>query len=349
MRVRYQRVGGKLEPYYICTENSTRRADKSCQTMRGVSIDEAISALLLENVAPAALELALAVEGEIGARIEQAAKQRTTQLTRAHYDAELARRRYLNVDSANRLVADTLEADWNERLRQLDTLQQEHERQQQADQKLLSDEARTRIRQLAHDFPRVWNDDRVAPLERKRMLALLIDDVTLIKGEKIAIHVRFRGGRTTTLEIDKPKPISLIRKTPPEVIRQVDELLETCTDRQVAMQLNALGYKNWRGESFTHKKVRRIRSVYHLKSRFERLRARGMLNAAELASRLGVSTTSIYHWGRDGIISEHRWGDGDRCLYEPLGDVVVIKGQGGRYAPTPPTFIPAQSAGQGAI
>jgi hypothetical protein len=256
---------------------------------------------------------------------------------------------YLNVDSANRLVADTLEADWNERLRQLDTLQLEHERQQQADQKLLSDEARTRIRQLAHDFPSVWNDDRVAPLERKRMLALLIDDVTLIKAEKIAIHVRFRGGRTTTLEIDKPKPISLIRKTPPEVIRQVDELLETFTDRQVAEQLNALGYKNWRGESFTHKKVRRSRSVYHLKSRFERLRARGMLNAAELASRLGVSTTSIYHWGRDGIISEHRWGDGDRCLYEPPGDVVVVKGQGGRYAPTPPTFIPAQPAGQVAI
>lgn len=349
MRVRYQQVGGKLEPYYLCTENSVRRAEKNCQTVRGVGIDEAISALLLENVAPAALELALAVEGEIGGRVEQAARQRATQLTRARYDAELARRRYLSVDPANRLVADTLEADWNERLRQLDTLQQEHDRQQQADQKLLSDEAKTRIRALAHDFPRVWNDERVAPLERKRMVALLIDDVTIVKAQKIALHVRFRGGRTTTLEIDKPKPISLIRKTPPEVIRQIDELLETCTDRQVAEQLNTLGYKNWRGESFTHKKIRRIRCVYHLKSRFERLRARGMLNANELASRLGVSTTSIYHWGRDGIISEHRWGEGDRCLYEPLGDVIVIKGQGGRYAPTPPTFIAAQSAGQGAI
>lgn len=351
MRVRYQMVGGKgtLHPYYMCTENPVRRADKSCQTIRGLPIDAAISTLLLENVAPAAIELALAVEDEIGGRIEQAAAQRATQLTRARYDAELARRRYLHVDPANRLVADTLEADWNERLRQLDSLQQEHDRQQQADQKLLGDEARARIRQLAQDFPRVWNDERVAPLERKRMVALLIEDVTLVKAERIAIHVRFRGGRTTSLEIDKPKPMSLIRKTPPEVVRKVDELLETCTDRQVAAQLNALGYKNWRGESFTHKKVRLIRSVYHLKSRFERLRARGMLSASELASRLGVSSTSIYHWGRDGIVSEHRWGNGNRCLYEPIGDVILVKGKGGRYGSTPPTFIAAQSAGQGAI
>ncbi len=68
MRVRYQEVGGKLEPYYMCTENPVRRADKSCQTIRGVPIDAAISALLLENVAPAAIELALAVDDEIGGR-----------------------------------------------------------------------------------------------------------------------------------------------------------------------------------------------------------------------------------------------------------------------------------------
>lgn len=349
MRVRYQGVGGKLKPYYMCTENPVRRADKSCQTIRGVCIDEVISTLLLENVAPAAIELALAVEDEIGGRIEQAASQRATQLTRARYDAELARRRYLNVDPANRLVADTLEADWNERLRQLDSLQQEHDRQQQADQKLLGDDARARIRQLADDFPRIWNDERVAPLERKRMVALLIEDVTLVKAEKISIHVRFRGGRTTSLEIDKPKPIALIRKTLPEVVSKVDELLESCTDRQIAEQLNELGYKNWRGQSFTHKKVLAIRSAYHLKSRFKRLRERGMLTAKELATQLGVCTESIYVWGRNGTLREHRYGNQHRCLFEPLGNVILVKGQGGRYASTPPTFINPQSTGQGAI
>jgi hypothetical protein len=347
--MRYQSVAGALEPYYVCTENAVRRADKMCQSIRGRAIDEAISALLLEHVAPAAIEVALAVEDEIAGRIEQAKVQRTTQLAQARYDAELARRRYLHVDPANRLVADSLEADWNDRLRQLDVLQQEHDRQQQADQTLLGDEARARIRQLTHDFPLVWNDARVAPLERKRMVALLIEDVTLVKGEKIAIHVRFQGGRTTSFEVDKPKPIALIRKTLPEVVSKVDELLESCTDRQIAERLNALGYKNWRGQSFTHKKVTTIRNAYHLKSRLSRLRERGMLTANELAEQLGVCTESIYRWGRDGLLREHRYGNQHRCLYEPPGNVILVKGQGGRYASAPATFINPESTEQGAI
>jgi DNA invertase Pin-like site-specific DNA recombinase len=349
MRVRYQAVGGKLEPYYMCTENAVRRADKPCQSVRGRAIDDAISALLLECIAQGAIEVALAVEDEIGGRIEQASAQRARQLVRARYDAELARRRYLSVDPANRLVADALESTWNERLRELDSLTQEHDRQQQSDQRLLTDDARARIRALAENFPQVWRDERIAPIERKRMVALLIEDVTLVKAERITINVRFRGGRNTSLEIDKPKPIALIRKTLPEVVKKVDELLETCADRQVAERLNELGFKNWRGQSFTHKKVIVIRAAYHLKSRFERLRARGMLTANELAHQLGVCPTSVYHWGREGILREHRYGNGHRCLYEPLGDVVLVKGTGGRYGSKPPQLINVKSTTQGAI
>jgi DNA invertase Pin-like site-specific DNA recombinase len=349
MRVRYQVVGNKLEPYYMCTENPVRRASKPCQSVRGSAIDDAIGSLLLESVAPAALEVALAVEDEISGRVKQAADQRQNQLARARYDAELARRRYMSVDPTNRLVADTLEADWNERLRVLDGLQQENERLQNADHKLLSSDARTKIQSLAEDFPRVWNDQRVVPLERKRMVALLIEDVTLVKSERVAIHVRFRGGRTTSLEIDKPKPIALIRKTRPEVVSKIDELLETGSDRQVAEQLNALGYTNWKGETFTHKKVYLVRTAYRLKSRFERLRERGMLTANELAAQLGVCPTSIHLWARRGLLRQHRYGNLHRCLYEPVGDVVLVKGQGGRYSSTQPTFIAVLPTAQGAI
>ena len=348
MRVRYQEVGGKLEPYYMCTENSVRRADKPCQSVRGRAVDEAIGAVLLENVAPAALEMALAVEGEISGRIEQARAQRLIQLTRVRYDAELARRRYLSVDPANRLVADALESDWNERLRQLDSMQQEHDRQQQSDQKLLGDDARARIRQLAQDFPQVWHDDRIEQVERKRMVALLIEDVTLVKSERIAIHVRFRGGRTTSLEIDRPRPIALIRKTLPEVVAKIDELLETCTDLEIAQQLNLLGHTNWRGQSFTHKKIITIRCAYHLKSRFDRLRERGMLSAKELADQLDVSATTIHQWGHAGLLREHPYGNEHRFLYEPLGNVKLIKGKGGRQ-PTYPVFITVPLTTQGAI
>ena len=350
MRVRYQTVTTEtLEPYYVCQDAVVHEAGKQCQSIRGREVDAAIGTLLLETVAPAVLEVALAVEGEIAGRIEQAHALRLKQLERQRYEAELARRRYMSVDPANRMVTDALESDWNASLRQLDALQQEHDRQSQADRELLNDETRERIRALSRDFPAVWNNPRLEAVERKRMLGLLVEDVTLVKADKISIHVRFPGGRTATLTIDKPKPMAVIKKTLPEVVLKVDEWLETCSDREVAEQLNALGYHNWKGESFTPKKVVSIRTAYQLKSRFKRLRERGMLTANELAGQLGVCTASIYNWGRAGVLKEHYYGHRHRCLFEPLGNVVLVKGQGGRYSPTQPTFINPQSTTQGAI
>jgi DNA invertase Pin-like site-specific DNA recombinase len=196
MRVHYENLSGQQRPYYRCTEETVRRAGKPCQWVHGLAVDEAVGALLLQTVAPAAIEVALAVQDEIAQRIEQAAARRQAQLERARYEAELARRRYAKVDPDNRLVADALEADWNQRLRELDHLQREHERQQHDEQAQLDAPARQRIADLARDFPRVWNDSRTSALERKRMLALLVEDVTLVAGPSIAVHIRWRGGRT---------------------------------------------------------------------------------------------------------------------------------------------------------
>ena len=345
MRVRYQQVQGALSPYYQCTEASVRQAGKLCQSIRGSHIDEAIGALLLQTVAPTALNVALAVQEEIADRIRQADALRATQLEQARYEAELARRRYLKVDPDNRLVADALEADWNERLRRLDTLQQEHERQREADQHLLADDARERIMTLAKDFPRVWKDPRTASIERKRMVALLLDDVTLTKDEEIAVHVRFRGGKTHSFTLPRPLPMSRIRKTPDEVVQILDRLLDTCTDREAAARLNQLGHCNWQGQTFTVKKVSLVRRTYGLRSRYQRLRARGLLTAQELAEQLNVSTTTVHMWGRQGLLERELYGNAKRCLYAPPSGMIPAKGHGGRR-PKPPILINVPSSAQ---
>ncbi len=219
---------------------------------------------------------------QIAARIEEADTLRLRQLERARYEAELARRRYLKVDPDNRLVADTLEADWNEHLRRLDGLQQEHDQRRAADKVLLNDEARARILALARDFPRVWNNPRTAPLERKRMLALLIEDVTLLKENEVAVHVRFRGGQTVSLSIPRSMPMAEVRKTRSTVIQKLDQLLQRCSDHQVAQQLSALGLTNWKGDSFTTKRVSYVRRLYGLKSRADRLRDQGFLTGERI-------------------------------------------------------------------
>ncbi|CAB3802989.1 recombinase family protein [Pararobbsia alpina] len=351
MRVRYEPKDGQLRPYYMCNEAVVRQAGKHCQWVRGTAVDEAISALLLQTVAPAAIEVALAVQQEIAQRVEQAAALREAQLQRARYEAELARRRYLkgrltgmcdcassrSASATNRLSGST------------DTLQREHERQREADRTLLDEPARRRIMALASDFPRVWNDARTSAVERKRMLGLLIEDVTLIVGQQIDVHVRWRGGRTQSLSVARPRPMPQVRKTLPQVVSLIDEWLETSTDRQIAARLNELGHRNWRGESFTMKKVILIRQTYALKSRFERLRERGMLTGEEVAQQLGVSTTTIHQLGRQGVLNPHLYGNNCRCLYEPLGNVKLVKGAGSQYGGRPSRLVPAQQTEQGAL
>ena len=349
MRVHYEPRAGTLQPYYVCNEAVVRHASGNpCQWIRGATVDAAVSEALLQTVAPAAIEVALAVQHEIAERVEQAEALRCAQLERVRYEAELARRRYMLVDPGNRLVASTLEADWNAKLRQADALQLEHDTQRASDGALMEEPTRERLRALAADFPRVWHDERTDAVQRKRMLGLLIEDVTLMRDAVIDIHVRWRGGRTQSLQADRPKPMALVRKTRPEVVALIDSLLETGTDKQVAVQLNELGHRNYRGEAFTPKKIILVRQTYRLKSRLQRLRERGMLTGVEVAEQLGVSTTTVHQLGRQGVLLRHLYGNNYRCLYEPPGAVTLVKGFGSRYGGTPPRLTPAPHAEQGA-
>jgi hypothetical protein len=165
----------------------------------------------------------------------------------------------------------------------------------------------------------------------------------LIKDEKVNLHIRFKGGKTQNLSIPRPLPIARVRKTKSEVITLLNELLETCTDREAAAELNKLGFQNWKGEPFTYKKVMLIRQVYKLKSRFERLRERGFLTGEELARMFNISTTTIHTWGRSGLLRKELYGNNKRCLYQLSKGDTLIKGQGGRH-PRQPNFINVQHA-----
>jgi DNA invertase Pin-like site-specific DNA recombinase len=334
MRTRYQGSGGRqLVPYYVCTEEAVRHAGKVCQSIRGSEVDAAVSALLLKTVAPAAIQVALAIQKEIAGRIEQADALRQKHLERARYEAELKRRRFLKCDPNHRLVADALEAEWNEALRHLEALTQQQDRQHQSDQTLLCKESRERILALAHDFPRVWNDPLTDARERKRLLALLIEDVSLLKTDSIAIHVRFRGGQTTSLTVPAPQLPWIAKKFKPELIAKVDQLLDTSSDEETAKQLNALGFRAWKSQPFTASKVRNIRINYQLKSRLERLRSQGWLEAEELAPRLGVAVITLHAWGKAGLLPRV-FCDHKHCLYEPVKSVTIKRGPGRRLTPS---------------
>jgi DNA invertase Pin-like site-specific DNA recombinase len=339
MEVVYDERGGTVY-YYACPNNSEkRRRSTLCRWFRAPEIDTAIGRLLLQTVTFTSLQGAVAIQDELTRQLDSAEAVRRRELEQARRSTELKHRRFLNCDPDHRLVADTLEADWNEALRRFDALHQEHQRQRQADTVRLDKDSRARLSSLAEEFPRVWNDPYTDSAERKRMLGLLIEDVTLVYGDPMALHVRFRGGLTTSLSIPRPRPPARASRVPPEVIQVLDQVLESCSDREAAVRLNALGYRTWLGQPFTTKRVTGLRQKAGLTTRFERLRAQGFLTAREIARELGVCITQVYILGCRGILPQQRYGHGHRCLFAPLNGAVFVRGRGGRYRPTQPRLI----------
>ena len=105
--------------------------DKACQFIHGQRIDDAVGQLLLELIKPEILELTIGVQEEIRKRICEVEKVQKLQVERARYEVDLAKRRYMQVDPENRLVADTLEKEWNDKLKSHKEACDEYEKQRQ--------------------------------------------------------------------------------------------------------------------------------------------------------------------------------------------------------------------------
>jgi DNA invertase Pin-like site-specific DNA recombinase len=329
MTVRYHRRHGTLWPTYVCQRRGIARAEPICQSVPGRGLDDAIGRLLIDTMTPLTLEMTLTVQHELQARLEETDRLHRRAVESARYEADLARRRYLQVDPANRLVADELEAQWNRALQQVVDAQATYDRQRQRDRLSVDTEARARILALATDFPRLWHDSHTPDRERKRMVRLLMEDVTLIKtADGLTVHLRFRGGAATTLTLARALNAWQLRETSAEIMALIDQLLDTHTDGAIATTLNERGYVSGTGHPFHRGIVKHIRHGYRLRSRYERLRAQGMLTLDEIAARLHVSAGTVKVWGRHGLLSRHVCNNKGECLYEPPGPHAPIKMQG---------------------
>ena len=322
MRVRYHQ-GQELIPSYICFNDMSHFGGKMCQAIPGTGVDSAISALLLEAVAPMALDVALQVQEELTRRCEEVRVVHKRQLERARYEAELARRRYMRVDPENRLVAESLEDDWNEKLAALEKAEKEYELKCKANELDVNEEDRKAILTLATDFPHLWNDPKTSHRDRKRMARMLIEDVTLtrIQDGGITIYVRFKGGATNMFSIQRPKRVWELHETDKELIAEIDRLLDHHPEEQVAAILNDRGFRSGEGLSLKARIIRYIQRRNRLSSRYERLRRQGKLTLEEMAERLHVSTETIYTWRRKGKLKGHAYTK-NHYLYEPPGDDV---------------------------
>ena len=152
------------------------------------------------------------------------------------------------------------------------------------------------------------------------MVRLLLEDVTLIKRDQLTLHIRFKGGVNKTIVIPLAPNAWKKYMTSPEVVSQIDRMLDQYTEQEIALLLNQESLRSGRRKPFTAELIQGIRQRYGLKTRYDRLRDAGLLTRSEVKELFGISTVTIYVWHRLGLLKSCSY-DGRGYLFErPAAD-----------------------------
>jgi DNA invertase Pin-like site-specific DNA recombinase len=294
---RYTGHGG-IYPVYECTRRQTdTHYSSECVRIQADLIDQTVSNRVLEILRPEQVEIAVRAVKELECRSQAVDQQWRLRIERLDYQAQLAQRRYEEVDPANRLVAGTLERRWNEALEELQRAQEELQRFRQGQGLELTEEAKTQLLALAEDLPKLWKSPTTSTQDRKRMLRLLIKDITIEKHRvqrRGVLHLRWQGGAVEDLCIELPLPAPDKVRYPEAIVSRVRSLAATMTNAQIATTLNQAGQLSAKGLCFTRRMVSWIRSRYAISA--PSLKQGHELTVRQVADRLGVSPGVVYYW-----------------------------------------------------
>ena len=314
LKVRYTGNGG----YYITYECNYARIhygqSRSCPTFSGAYLEEAVCQIFLSALSQSNLAISIKAFEKIAEKKQLIDHQWQQRIESAQYSAQLAERRYLACEPENRLVARTLESQWNEELQQLSVVKADYQKSQNQHQPRLTDLDREQLLKLAEDLPTVWSSPTTGSREKKRLLRTIIEDVTLTKQVELRqtrVTIHWKSGFTTEHLIQNPLPAYEKRKTKPETVSLISKLAEQHADSEIATILNARGIDSPTGGSFTSSKVRHIRYsrsiVSHKKFQPSLTdtgpRVDGSYCARQLAEILEVDRSTILNWAKQGIIT----------------------------------------------
>lgn len=307
LRVYYQ---GRLSTpgYYCAANNLANGRGLHCMRVGGVQIDQAVCRAFLDTVAPAGIEAAILAEKDFEAEQQLSLKKWRLQVERAQYEVQRAERRYRAVEPENRLVARTLEADWERCLSELSAAQTELSRHQHQLQGRLTDEQRTRISTLGTDLMRVWEAPTTTDRDRKELFATLLEEVNIsIEPGQHNVHLvlRWKGGAISHIDLVLNR-----RNTPPirtdeDTIELVRRLSIHHSDSVIAGIVNRQGRHTAHGERFTANKIGNLRRYWKI-PRFDPTltpKEGKLVTVQKAAEMLSLAPSTIHRWLSDGFIA----------------------------------------------
>lgn len=345
-RMKTKYYGPLRRAYYECRRGDKHIGGKStCWTVATADIDEAVADLFLKMVQPPEIELSLAVTREVQRQVDEVNRQWKLRLERARYEAQLAERRYKAVDPDNRVVARTLEREWNERLLELEEIEHEHQKVLRREKLDLNDGDRAKILALAKDLPGIWQARSTTHADRKNLLRILVREVVLspidMPERMIRIQVVWLTGGISDISIPRRSKTG-VRKTPLETHEYIRKQFEdNKSDGEIADELNQLGMHSGTNRPWSMETVSRIRSHYGLRrpplppptGRQPARRADGLYSVRGVAKRFKVTEGIVYYWIAKGWLKGAEGGGQGRPWWFKLDDqavkrLVAIKARG---------------------
>jgi len=298
---------------YSCLRMHVDYGEPLCQTLTGAVLDERITQLIFEALAPAALELSLQAAAACEEQRTREHRHWQQRLERAHFAAERAARQYAAVEPENRLVARTLEKQWEEALAAELRLQQEYEAFEARQPATLSTEERAAIERLASDLPTLWYAPTTTAAERQQIVRFLIERVLLTvvqHSEQVCVEVHWAGGHQSRFTLLRPVARIDQLSDYAELQARVKAWHEAgCSPTQIAEKLNTEGWRPpKRRDTYNAAMARSLltrmgrRAGTPKQQRVEGIERQGEeWTLAELTAKLDIPQPTLYSWLRKGI------------------------------------------------
>jgi DNA invertase Pin-like site-specific DNA recombinase len=302
------------QPYYTCDGEHRKFGTAICSHASACRVDVLVEEVFLTLMNENTVELSAAYEHKLQEEVALVDRHWQEKLQRLSYQADLARRRYEAVDPANRLVAATLETEWNARLVELEEARQAYQKSRPTKQELSSTLAQ--MRAVLTELRSYWYQDSVTNQEKKELLRCVIERVTLEKQANrkvIRAEICWQGGATSIIEVPK------YLYSAPHLFHRITALARELPDAQIAEALNAEGLETVKGRPWSARRVMDFRLSNAIPSGFTitpqlRLTENGYLTSAEAAARLEINQTTVQKWYKLGLLQGKHAG-GQKALW----------------------------------
>ena len=313
MQITYTGVGGNVSRYACLQAHRMQAAERECQGLGGLKLEERIVDAFLAALAPASVEATLAALHETEQAWQRECHQRELAVERARYEAERAERQFTRVEPENRLVARSLERAWEERLKLVAQCQEELDGFRRRRSTPLSQEDTEWLRRAGADLKAVWQAPTTTNRDRKHLLRCLISEVViLVDRERLVAHVTicWTGGASTRLTSPLNRTGGHRYVTSQQVNAIVRQVAPYYTDEQIAFMLNMKHLRTGRGNSFTARRVAYVRETLRLPpanpASLPDANDPSWMSVNQAARALGVSPDTVRRWARDGSLEANQ-------------------------------------------